>query len=125
MSRCSKEYPHVWGYEVIIAATVTVAGEFGEEVSRLNQVQLIQKVAQAAKIKKAAAGRAVKAVVKNIVDSLKSEGRVVIAGLGTFKVKSTKPRTGRNPKTGESIQIAAGRRVLFKPSLGLKKTVKS
>jgi len=88
-------------------------------------VQLIERVAQAAKIKKAAAGRAVKAMVKGIVDSVKSEGRMVIAGLGTFKVKSTKPRTGRNPKTGESIQISAGKRVLFKPSLGLKKTLKS
>lgn len=91
----------------------------------MNQVQLIEKVAKAGKIKKASAGRAVKAVVTNIVDSLKSEGRIVIAGLGTFRVKSTKPRTGRNPKTGESIQIAAGKRVLFKPSLGLKKTLKS
>lgn len=91
----------------------------------MNQVQLIERVAQAAKIKKAAAGRAVKAMVKSIVDSVKSEGRMVIAGLGTFKVKSTKPRTGRNPKTGESIQISAGKRVLFKPSLGLKKTLKS
>ncbi len=91
----------------------------------MNQVQLIEKVAKAGKIKKAAAGRAVKAVVGNIVDSLKAEGRIVIAGLGTFRVKSTKPRTGRNPKTGESIQIAAGKRVLFKPSLGLKKTLKS
>jgi DNA-binding protein HU-beta len=90
----------------------------------LNQVQLIEKVAQVAKINKAQAGRAIKAVVKNIVDSLTSEGRIIIAGLGTFKVKSTKPRTGRNPKTGETIQIAAGRRVLFKPSLGLKKTLK-
>ena len=88
-------------------------------------MQLIERVAQAAKIKKAAAGRAVKAMVKSIVDSVKSEGRMVIAGLGTFKVKSTKPRTGRNPKTGESIQISAGKRVLFKPSLGLKKTLKS
>jgi len=91
----------------------------------LNQVQLIDRVAKAGKIKKAAAGRAIKATVTNIVDSLKSEGRVVIAGLGTFKVKGTKPRTGRNPKTGESIQIAAGKRVLFKPSLGLKKMLKS
>ncbi len=91
----------------------------------MNQVQLIESVAKAGKIKKAAAGRAIKAVVGNIVDSLKSEGRMVVAGLGTFRVKSTKPRTGRNPKTGESIQIAAGKRVLFKPSLGLKKTLKS
>ena len=91
----------------------------------MNQVQLIESVAKAGKIKKAAAGRAVKAVVTNIVDSLKSEGRMVVAGLGTFRVKSTKPRTGRNPKTGESIQIAAGKRVLFKPSTGLKKTLKS
>ena len=91
----------------------------------MNQVQLIERVAQAAKIKKAAAGRAVKAVVKNIMDSLKSEGRIVIAGLGTFRVKSTKSRTGRNPKTGESIQIAAGKRILFKSSLGLKKMLKS
>lgn len=91
----------------------------------MNQVQLIESVAKAGKIKKAAAGRAVKAMIGNIVDSLKSEGRMVVAGLGTFRVKSTKPRTGRNPKTGESIQIAAGKRVLFKPSLGLKKTLKS
>jgi len=91
----------------------------------LNQVQLIGKVAQAAKIKKAAAARAVKAVVKNIVDSLRSEGRIVIAGLGTFRVKSTKSRTGRNPKTGETIQISAGKRALFKPSLSLKKILKS
>ncbi|MBA7524027.1 DNA-binding protein HU-beta [subsurface metagenome] len=91
----------------------------------MNQVQLIESVAKAGKIKKAAAGRAVKAMVTNIVDSLKSEGRVIIAGLGTFRVKSTKPRTGRNPKTGETIQIAAGKRVLFKPSLSLKKTLKS
>jgi len=91
----------------------------------LNQIQLIEKVAQAAKIKKASAGRAVKAMVRNIVDSLKSEGRIVIAGLGTFRVKSTKPRAGRNPKTGETIQISAGKRVLFKPSLGLKKLMKS
>ena len=91
----------------------------------MNQVQLIERVAKVGKIKKAEAGRAIKAVVTNIVDSLKSEGRVIIAGLGTFKVKSTKPRTGRNPKTGESIQIAAGKRVSFKPSLSLKKTLKS
>jgi DNA-binding protein HU-beta len=82
-------------------------------------------VAQVAKIKKAAAARAVKAVVKNIVDSLRSEGRIVIAGLGTFRVKSTKSRTGRNPKTGETIQISAGKRALFKPSLSLKKILKS
>ena len=55
-----------------------------------------------------------------IVQSLLANKRVNMFGLGTFEVRATKERLGRNPKTGESIQIPAGRKVVFKAAKGLK-----
>jgi DNA-binding protein HU-beta len=55
-----------------------------------------------------------------IVQNLLSGKRVNIFGLGTFEVRATKAKTGRNPKTGEKIQIPAGRKIVFKVSKGLK-----
>ena len=56
----------------------------------------------------------------DIVQNLLSGKRVNIFGLGTFEVRATKEKTGRNPKTGEKIQIPAGRKIVFKVSKGLK-----
>jgi DNA-binding protein HU-beta len=56
----------------------------------------------------------------DIVSNLLSGKRVNIFGLGTFEVRATKEKTGRNPKTGEKIQIPAGRKIVFKVSKGLK-----
>ena len=89
----------------------------------MTKADLIEKLAKEARIKKAAAGRAVESFVSNVVESLKSDGNVVIAGLGTFKLKTSRPRTGRNPKTGETIQIPSKKRVSFKAGVGLKKAV--
>ena len=88
----------------------------------MKQVELVQKICTEARIKnKAAAGRAVKCIVSTIVDTVKSGERITIAGLGTFGPKDRKPRKGRNPKTGETIEIPANRTIRFKPSLSLKK----
>ncbi len=91
----------------------------------MGQAEMIEKIASNARIKKAAAGRALKTMVSSVIDSLKTEGKASIAGIGVFKVRATKARQGRNPKTGQTIQIAASKRVLFKPSVGLKKSIKS
>ncbi len=56
----------------------------------------------------------------DIVENLLAGKRVNIFGLGTFEVRATKEKVGRNPKTGESIKIPAGRKVVFKAAKGLK-----
>jgi len=86
--------------------------------------ELIERVCRDAKLKRAEAVRAVKAVVNSIRETLRSGEKISLSGLGTFKVKGRKSRKGRNPKTGDTIQIPAGRKVSFKPSLSLKKLIK-
>ena len=91
----------------------------------MNKVQLIQESREEdARVKKSQASRSVKALVKTIRDALRVGDKVSLSGLGTFKVKSRKARKGRNPKTGETIQIPVGRKVSFKPSFSLKKLVR-
>ena len=79
----------------------------------MNQSELIEKVAQASELNQAAAGRAVKAVVNAILDALVAEDAVRVSGLGIFNVTARPAREGRNPQTGEAIQIAASKAVRF------------
>lgn len=90
----------------------------------MNKFELIQKVSKDAGVRRAQAVRAVKSVVMAIRDTIRDGGKISLTGLGTFKVKARKARPGRNPKTGETIAIPAGRKISFKPSLSLKKLVK-
>ena len=90
----------------------------------MNKGQLIEKVMSEAKISKAQATTAVTSLVDNIGNSLKSGEKVVLAGLGTFSVKTRKARTGRNPRTGESLQISERKVVRFKAGKTLKDVVK-
>ncbi|MDX1680274.1 MAG: HU family DNA-binding protein [Akkermansiaceae bacterium] len=69
---------------------------------------------------KRSAEEALDAVLSSIADGVRSSGKVQIIGFGTFEVKHRAARTGRNPKTGESMQIAASKSVGFKPSSALK-----
>ena len=75
----------------------------------MNKSELIEAVAASADLSKAAAGRALDAVVDAITGALKAEEQVVLVGFGTFSVKDRAARTGRNPQTGEPIQIAAAK----------------
>jgi DNA-binding protein HU-beta len=72
---------------------------------------------------KAGADRMLQAVLGGILSGLKKQGSVSLVGFGTFKVKTRAARMGRNPKTGESIRIAARKAVTFKASKELKKSV--
>ena len=63
---------------------------------------------------------AVKAVLENIAKGVKKDGSVQLLGFGTFEVRKRSARTGRNPKTGESIKIAASKTGGFQPSSALK-----
>lgn len=69
------------------------------------------------------AENALTAVLNSIADGVRSDGNVQIIGFGTFKKKHRAARMGRNPKTGEQMQIAASTSVGFTPSAALKKSL--
>lgn len=89
----------------------------------MNKTELIDAIAASADLPKAAAGRALDAVVDTITESLKNSDPVVLVGFGTFGVKDRAARTGRNPRTGDAIQIAAARVPSFKAGKALKDAV--
>ena len=91
--------------------------------SRVNKTELIEAIAASADIPKAAAGRALDAVVENVTTALKNGDSVVLVGFGTFSVKERAARTGRNPQTGKEIQIAASKVPGFKAGKALKDAV--
>ncbi len=86
----------------------------------MTKAELIEALANKLPIGKAEAERAVNIVLEDITAALKQGDRVNISGFGTFSVSSRQARTGRNPKTGESIQIAPSRSAKFKPGKQLK-----
>ncbi len=89
----------------------------------MNKSELIDAIAESADISKAAAGRALDAVISSVAGALKNGEQVVLVGFGTFSVKERAARTGRNPQTGEPIEIAAARIPGFKAGKALKDAV--
>ena len=90
----------------------------------MNKSDLIEVFAAAADISKAAAGRAVEGMTEAITGALKGGDTVSLIGFGTFAVKERAARTGRNPKTGASIEIAASKTPTFKAGKALKDALK-
>ncbi|MFS1522636.1 HU family DNA-binding protein [Microbulbifer sp. 2304DJ12-6] len=89
----------------------------------MNKSELIEAIAASADIPKAAAGRALEAMVDSITDALKKGDQVALVGFGTFAVKERAARTGRNPRTGDPIEIAAAKIPSFKAGKALKDAV--
>ncbi len=89
----------------------------------MNKAELIDAVAESADISKAAASRAVDGMVAAISGALQKGDQVAMVGFGTFSVKARAARTGRNPRTGEEIQIAASNNPVFKAGKALKDAV--
>ncbi len=86
----------------------------------MNKTEIIEAMADAADISKAAAGRALDGMVEAIVNSMKQGEQVSLVGFGTFSVRERAAREGRNPQTGETIQIKASKIPSFKAGKGLK-----
>jgi DNA-binding protein HU-beta len=89
----------------------------------MNKNDLIGEVASAAGLSKADATKAVDAVFDNIAGALGNGGEVRLVGFGTFSVSHRKATTGRNPRTGEAIQIKASNQPKFKAGKALKDAV--
>ena len=90
----------------------------------MNKVELIAAVAEKAEISKKDADKAVAAVVDAIKGALAAGDKVQLVGFGTFEVRARSAREGRNPKTGETIKIAASKQPVFKAGAALKDAVK-
>ena len=86
----------------------------------MNKSQLIEKIAEGADVSKASAGRALDSFIEAVTGALKEDDSVALVGFGTFSVRERAARTGRNPQTGETIEIAAAKVPAFKAGKALK-----
>ncbi len=89
----------------------------------MNKAEFVDAVADAAELSKLEAARAVDAMVASITKALKKGDTVTLVGFGTFQVRERGARTGRNPRTGDAIKIAASKNPAFKAGKALKDAV--
>lgn len=89
----------------------------------MNKTELIDHIAVSADLSKAAATRAIDAMITGVKTTLKKNGTVTLVGFGTFSVGKRAARTGRNPRTGDEIKIKAAKVPKFKPGKALKDAV--
>ncbi len=89
----------------------------------MNKQELISQVAEVAGLTKADAARTVDGVFETITNTLSSGNEVRLTGFGTFTTSQRKATTGRNPRTGEAIQIPASTQPKFRPGKSLREAV--
>ena len=89
----------------------------------MKKVELVEAVAEKVGLTKADATRTIDAVLETIKEALVKGDKVPLVGFGTFGVSKRAAREGRNPKTGETVHIAARNAVTFKPGSALKDAV--
>ena len=89
----------------------------------MNKQELISAIAQNAEISKADAGKALAATIDAITKAMAKGDKVQIVGFGTFEVRERAARTGKNPRTGEAIKIAASKVPAFKAGKALKDAI--
>jgi len=89
----------------------------------MNKQELVEIIAKNSDISKAAASKALGAFIEGVSGALKKGEAVQLVGFGTFSVVDRAARTGKNPQTGEALQIPAAKAPKFKPGKGLKDLV--
>jgi DNA-binding protein HU-beta len=89
----------------------------------MNKAELIEHISESADLSKAAAGRALDAAVNAIESALKNGEEVTLVGFGSFYVGVREARSGRNPRTGASIEIKAAKLPKFRAGKGLRDAI--
>ena len=89
----------------------------------MNKTELVEKVAESAGLTKTQAEAAINAFVETITDGLKAGDKITLKGFGTFEVRQREAREGRNPRTCETMTIAASKAPAFKASSALKNVI--
>ncbi|KAB2334885.1 HU family DNA-binding protein [Cytobacillus depressus] len=90
----------------------------------MNKTELVKAVSTQTELTIKDAGNVVDAILETITNTLAKEERIQLIGFGTFEVRERSARKGRNPQTGEEIEIAASKAPAFKPGKELKEAVK-
>jgi len=90
----------------------------------MNKAELVEKVSNQTGLTKKTSREAIDAVISALTDPLAREEKVTLVGLGTFQVTERKARRGKNPRTGEEMQIPAKKVPKFRPGKGLREKVK-
>ena len=90
---------------------------------RVNKADMIEQIAQAAEVSKSAAERAVDALIGAVKSSLRKGDTVTLVGFGSFYVSKRQARSGRNPRTGEALKIAATKVPKFRAGKALKDAI--
>ena len=86
----------------------------------MTKLELVNKIAEKTNLSKKQVAAALDALIDTIIEELKAGERIAISNLGTFEVRERAARTGKNPRTGEAIEIAAKRIPAFKAAKALK-----
>ena len=89
----------------------------------MNKTELVAAIADKAGIAKKDAEKALAAFVDTVSGELKAGGKIALVGFGTFEVRARAARTGKNPRTGEKIEIAASKNPVFKAGKALKDAI--
>jgi len=89
----------------------------------MNKNDLIESIANSAKISKVAAEKGLNGLLSSMAEAMEEGERVTLAGFGSFSIVKRAPRLGRNPKTGEEVPIPARRVVKFRPGKKLSQRV--
>jgi DNA-binding protein HU-beta len=89
----------------------------------LNKQELVASVAEKSDLTKKDAEKAINAVIESIKTALNQGDKVSLVGFGTFEVRTRAARSGRNPQTGDTIKIPAGKVPAFRPGKELKESV--
>ena len=89
----------------------------------MNKTELVASIAEKATISKKDAEKALAAFVDTVSGDLKAGGKIQLVGFGTFEVRERAARTGKNPRTGEKIQIAASKNPVFKAGKAVKDAI--
>ena len=90
----------------------------------MNRADLIQKLMETGHVDRTQAQTAVEAVLESMTEALRKNDKIELRGFGSFRVRQRRSRTGRNPKTGESVHVPAQRVPYFKPGRSLRELLK-
>ncbi len=89
----------------------------------MNKSELVGAISEKSGLTKVDAGKALDAMIEAVTETLKNGEQVTLVGFGTFEVRERAARSGRNPRTGETIEIKAAKKPAFKPGKALKDAV--
>ena len=109
--------------EEVLLDQQSVVDTAGEKAGVMTKAELVDEVARVVQLTKKQAETIVNIVFDSIVDSLRSGQKIELRGFGSFRLRSRKSRTGRNPKTGEKVEVPSKKIPYFKPGKELKELI--